>query len=148
MLPLCGGVNVKGFTSEVDRNNMVSDQLDPAVNLADSLNQGLKVNLETVVCANSTATDPGKVKSTVTVPAKAEEQWEPLWIRQMRENGANQNLTGSPYPKRSVEESVGRAIWSPPKGSGLRGRGRGIAGEGRGRSPQGWKPTTGDSLLS
>ena len=130
---------------------MALEQLDPAANLADSFNQGLKVNTEPVVCAKSTVTDPGKVKSTVTAPSKtkAEEQWEPLWIRQMRENGANLSLTGTPYPKNSVEEPVGRAIWSPPKGSGpgMRGRGREVAGEGRGRSPPGWKPT-GDSLLS
>ena len=147
VLPSCGGVNVKGPTSEVGGHFVVYDLLDQAAaNLADSLNQGLKVNTEPVVCANSTATDLGKVKSLVTLPAKEVEQWEPLWIRQMRENGANQNLTGTPYPKRSVEESVGRAIWSPPKG--VRGMGRGIAGEGRERSPPGWKPTTGDSLLS
>ena len=139
VLPVGGEANLKGIKSEV-----VVDQLDPAANLADSFNQGLKVNTEPVGCAKSTLTDPGKVKSTVTAPSKtkAEEQWEPLWIRQMRENGAGLSLTGTPYPKNSVEEPVGRAIWSPPKGSGP-----GMRGRGRGRSPPGWKPT-GDSLLS
>ena len=150
VLPLPGGhgANGKATRSEVD-------QLNPTANLADSFNRGLKVNTEEVICAESTVTVPAKVKYRVTDPplkveeqvtdpsSEVEEPWEPLWMRQMKENGASLNLTGSLYPHRSVEEPVGRAIWSPPKV-----RGRGKSGEGRG-GPLRWAPTgSGDSLFS
>ena len=153
VLPLhCGGgVNGKGTTSEVVHVEDV--QLNPTADLADSFDQGLKVNTQEVVCAESTVAAPVKVKYRVSdspeiervtdPPSKVEEPWEPLWMRQMKENGASLNLTGSLYPRRNVEEPVGRAIWSPPKA-----RGRGKSGEGRG-GPLRWAPPgSGDSLLS
>ena len=152
VLPLRGGgVNGKGTTSEVVHVEDV--QLNPTADLADTFDQGLKVNTQEVVCAESTVTAPVKVKYRVTdspeiervtdPPSKLEEPWEPLWMRQMKENGASLNLTGSLYPQRNVQESVGRAIWSPPKS-----RGRGKLGEGRG-GPLRWAPPgSGDSLFS
>ena len=166
VLPLLGGgrgVNGKGTTSEVV---LVEDvQPNPTADLADSFNRGLKVNTQEVICAESTVTAPAKVKYRVTdspvkvkehvtdLPSKnervtdpsskVEEPWEPLWMRQMKENGASLNLTGSLYPQRNEQEPVGRAIWSPPKA-----RGRGKLGEGRG-GPLRWAPPgSGDSLFS
>jgi len=161
VLPLRGSVRGsgigKGTRSHTERvqsgggviekaNKTEAVQLNPTANLADSFNRGLKVNRDEVDCAESTLAAPVKAKCKVTEPppkvtdtlAKVEEPWEPLWMRQMRENGTNLNLTGTFYPRRSVEEPVGRPIWSPPKGG--RGRGESLV-------PLRWRPS-GDSLLS
>ena len=177
VLPLGGGGGVLGKATSSVVDSVRAEQLkNPTANLADSFNKGLKVGTEeSTVTAPAkvkyTVTDspakmeeemtdshsvvnisnsPAHVEEQVTgPPAKVEEPWEPLWMRQMKESGASLNLMQSPYdPHKRGEEPVGRAIWSPPKGSEVRVRGRGrSAGEGRGCPPLRWTPT-GDSLLS
>ena len=178
VLPLGGGGGVLGKATSSVVDSVRAEQLkNPTANLADSFNRGLKVGTEesTVTApANKVkyivtdspakmeeemidshsvvniSNSPAHVEEQVTgPPAKVEEPWEPLWMRQMKESGASLNLMQTPYyPQKRGEEPVGRAIWSPPKGSEVRVRGRGrSAGEGRGCPPLRWTPT-GDSLLS
>jgi len=134
VLPLKINSDVKSTQS---KGGSTREHLDPAEVLASSFDKVLALEKDEEICPK-------------TAVAQREDTWEPLWMREAAENSSTSRLTCAvaPHFRGRVRQPVGgRAIWSPPKGSGKRGTsGKMIESEGRG-SPLAWSPSE-DSFLS